>query len=85
MSDAESDAPLAHTGPDAPVAHTEQDVPLAHIELNAPLPYFSSAPNSPLKVDPDPRQATSSFLFTITHLFICLDSYYCHHCDRVFN
>lgn len=72
MSDAESDAslahteqdaPVAHTGPDAPVAHTEQDVPLAHIELNTPLPYFSSALNSPLKVDPDPRQAYFIFSF----------------------
>lgn len=63
MSDAESDASLAHTEQDAPVAHTEQDVPLAHIELNAPLPYFSSAPNSPLKVDPDPRQAYFIFSF----------------------
>lgn len=63
MSDAESDASLAHTEQDAPVAHTEQDVPLAHIELNTPLPYFSSALNSPLKVDPDPRQAYFIFSF----------------------
>lgn len=75
MTDAESDASLAHTGPDAPRAHTGPDVPLA---------YFSSAPNSPLKVDLDPRQAYFIFFFfTITHLFICLGSYYCHHCDRV--
>lgn len=66
MTDAESDASLAHTGPDAPLA------------------YFSSAPNSPLKVDLDPRQAYFIFFFfTITHLFICLGSYFCHHCDRV--
>ena len=88
VTDAELDFPLAHTEPDAPVSdtvggahldHTERDAPLAHSERDFPLASFSSAPNSPLKVDPDPRQAYFIFLFTITHLFICLGSYYCRH------
>lgn len=42
---------------------TELDVPLAHTELDISLAYFSSAPNSPLKVDLDPRQAYFIFSF----------------------
>ena len=53
VTDAESDASLAHTGPDAPLA------------------YFSSAPNSPLKVDLDPRQAYFICFFFLL-LLICL-------------
>lgn len=53
-------------------------------ELDPSLAHFFDVRNSPLKVDPKPRQGFFLFLFhPLLHLLICLCSYYHHHWDRV--